>query len=276
MLAYLWWTGLLHILSRKGGFAVSFVGSLGSMKSFVPRLGVGKVGQIQQLSHPKRILWKVCLTKLQANAAGRNMHPQSPELPWHRGALFPLCVNRQERQCMLVKKLSASYLVNRFVDKSSHLPDKDGLQKVMWGATLPFTAVWYCFRVLAGKGRQTSDSLHNQYRQTVCSEKLLHFSGFTPNIKKEKNRNCFPCTIPFSSVISRKGEWDACGIRFLLKGGTKLVSWTKRCCWLRQFIFCFVFWRGTLLQNVCVQSCSAHHHYFFSKTNITRTFRRRG
>lgn len=39
------------------------------------------------------------------------------------------------------EKITGSYLVNGFVDKSSHLPDKDGLQKVMWGATLPFTAV---------------------------------------------------------------------------------------------------------------------------------------
>lgn len=135
---------------------------------------------------------------------------------------------------MLVRKLSASYLVNRFVDKSSHLPDKDSLQKVMWGATLPFTAVWYCFRVLAGKGRQTSDSLHNQYRQIIYSERLLHFSGFNPSVRKEKNRNYFP----FSSVISRKGEWDTCGIRFLLTSGTKLLSWMKRCCWLKQpFLF---------------------------------------
>lgn len=42
---------------------------------------------------------------------------------------------------MCLRMIAASYLINRFVDKGSHLPDKDGLQDIMWGATLRFTAV---------------------------------------------------------------------------------------------------------------------------------------
>lgn len=54
---------------------------------------------------------------------------------------------------MVLLKSTAHYLVNGFVDKSSNFPDKDGLQKVMWGATLSFTAVGYCFCVLTGGGK---------------------------------------------------------------------------------------------------------------------------
>lgn len=59
--------------------------------------------------------------------------------------------------------------------------------------------------------------------------RLLHFSGSTPSIRKEKNRNLCPCFTPSSSVISTKGDWDTCGLRLLLfyfffKSGTKLVS----------------------------------------------------
>lgn len=64
-----------------------------------------------------------------------------------------------------LRRSTAHYLVNGFVDKSSHLPDKDGLQKVMWGATLSFTAVGYCFCVLTGGGKHIiSATWHKQGR----------------------------------------------------------------------------------------------------------------
>lgn len=78
----------------------------------------------------------------EGNAADRNMRPQSLGLPWHCGAFCPFVSEQmgEAGYCGALRS-TASYLVNGFVDKSSHLPDKDGLQKVTWGATLPFAAV---------------------------------------------------------------------------------------------------------------------------------------
>lgn len=186
------------------------------MKSSTPKQGVDKVGQIQQLPHPKRILWKICLWQDPVGKCCRQKYAHTVSLTTLAlGCFFPWC-KMGEPEYSALRKWTASYLVNGFVDKSSHFPDKDGLQKVMWGATLPFTAVWYCFCVLTGKGEQTSDSQFKQYRQSICCERLLHFSGSTPSIRKEKNRNLCPCFTPSSSVISTKGDWDTCGLRLLL------------------------------------------------------------
>lgn len=223
MLAYLWWTGLLHRLSKKGGLLPAspiyepvvvadhcrtevgyevFHTQTGCWQS-----GANSAAATSQKDFMKNMpVTRPCRQMLQAEI--RTVSLTTLAL----GCFFPWC-KMGEPEYSALRKWTASYLVNGFVDKSSHFPDKDGLQKVMWGATLPFTAVWYCFCVLTGKGEQTSDSGLRQYRQITCCERLLHSSGSTPSIRKEKNRNLCPCFTPSSSVISTKGDWDTCGLR---------------------------------------------------------------
>lgn len=60
------------------------------------------------------------------------------------GYFLLLCVGKHRRIRVLwcpLRRSAASYLVNGFVDKGSHLADKDGLQEIMWRATLPLAAV---------------------------------------------------------------------------------------------------------------------------------------